>query len=408
MANTFYINDFLRHINIDLLKSFYDSNSVPFSYSKKLNTEELINHVLDHFKSLSGDTQDVVITQLSQVNELSAYAGAELLKEAAKKGKVKLPEKFDDFSIKDTALWFYMNEDSLFNQTATKYELQDTVGWKDIFVPQISNAKVSRKRNVFTLALQKHLQDNESKGRYCIVEKYLKNGNIFFVAQPQDYARSDVTYSDATKINNKIIRKPIFKIFFRYDPKIGMLSVKSTAGRAKDKIKNYQKIFCKHVLNHEVNFEDQKIFDLNLIKDEHFSLPTKPEVEYVKIRSATLLYYDRSLKITLDLNQDSRSGLDDFHYRVKQLRIPLDFVNVVSAKFYFNFKKPASLSKGLRTTVTAQVSFPNSHNFADKTFHNKAREYLKEWGITKKHDEKIVAAYLEPPVSTGSDKDSNR
>jgi len=127
MAKTFYINEFLRHVDIDLLKSYYDSNKIGFSYDSKLDQEEKIDHILKHFSGLDEDVQDLVITQLSQVNELAAYAGTEMLKVAAEKSKIKLPENFGDFPLRDAALWFYMNEDALFTQTATKYELQHAV-----------------------------------------------------------------------------------------------------------------------------------------------------------------------------------------------------------------------------------------------------------------------------------------
>jgi len=157
-----------------------------------------------------------------------------------------------------------------------------------------------------------------------------------------------------------------------------------------------------------MTLEDQKVYDLNLLKDTNFSLPTGPELEFVKIKSVTLIYYDKSLRITLDLNDDTRRGLDDFHHRVKQLSIPLNVANIVNAKFYFSFKKPDDRTKGSRRTVTAQLSFPNAHNFADKPLHSQARKYIQNWGITKKQDENIIATYTESPVSTGSDKDSNR
>jgi len=405
MAKTFYINDFLRLVGAEILKDYYASINVSFDYDKNLNSENLIDFVLDHYKNLDDETQDRVTRDLREVNEMTAYAGEELLKTGAKRSKVKTPDNFEDYSQYDTALWFFMNEYSLFDKASTLFELQDAVGWRDVFVPQVSNAKAAKKRKVFEAALRQHLQDKELKGRYCIVEKYNKDGKLFFVAFPQDYAQADYHYSSATKLNDRVVRIPIFKIYFKYDSSIGMLSVKTKGG--KEKAENYQKIFCKHVLDHEMSTEDQKIYDLNQIKDVNFSLPTGPEMEYVKIKSVTLLYYDKSLRLTLDLNDDSKLGLDDFHYRAKQLGIPLDFVNVVSAKFYFNFKPPKNRTKGSRSTVTAQVSFPNSHSFADKPLHNKARDYLQNWGITKKQDEEIATTYLEPPVSTGSDKDSN-
>lgn len=405
MAKTFYINDFLRLVGVKLLKDYYTSVNIPFDYKEGLEPEKLVDHVLNHYKTLDYNSQDIIARDLREVNEMTAYAGEELLKIGAKKNNIKIPEDFESYSQYDTALWFFMNQYSLFDQASTLFELQDAVGWKDVFVPQMTNSKASKKRKVFEENLKKHLQDNELKGRYCIVEKYIKDGKMFFVAFPQDYAQADYQYSSETKLNDKTVRIPIFKIYFKYDPKVGMLSVKSKGGSSK--IESYQKIFCKYVLDHEMSLEDQKIYDLNLLKDSNFSLPTGPEVEYVKVKSVTLLYYDKSLRITLDLNDDTKNGLDDFHNRAKQLGIPLGFVNIVSTKFYFKFKPPKVRTKGSRITVTAHVSFPNSHGFADKPLHNQAKDYLQKWSITKRQDEKIVTTYLEPPVSAGSDKDSN-
>jgi len=142
MAKTFYINDFLRLVSAEILKDYYASIDVPFDYDKSLDPKDLIDFVLEHYKNLDDETQDKITRDLREVNEMTAYAGEELLKTGAKRSRVKTPDNFEEYSQYDTALWFFMNEYSLFDKASTLFELQDAVGWRDVFVPQASNSTV--------------------------------------------------------------------------------------------------------------------------------------------------------------------------------------------------------------------------------------------------------------------------
>jgi hypothetical protein len=140
---------------------------------------------------------------------------------------------------------------------------------------------------------------------------------------------------------------------------------------------------------------------LNRLKDPNFAMPVDTDVEEIKVKSFTVKSFDGKLRITLDCMDDKRNDTDELQEYLHKLPYPANLLNIIGARFFFQFKERPYKGAGL--TATIQLNYPNSHTFADKPFHSRSRKYLQQWGILKEYDETISAQYSQPtlPTATG-------
>ena len=386
MAQTFVLKDILRHTNPSLVTEYCRRNNIPFELKNKEDEDETVNRFETIFNGLSREQQGQVESDFQEINDLCPNASIAMLIQEAKDSGQPLPtEDLGKMSEHDSAFWFYLNQTQTFDKVSILWEVNETLGWKEVYAGQVSLVKVSGKSEMLKRALSVYLMETDLKGKNCKVEEYVRDGGICYVAYPEDYARADVRYDDNNSLRKKEVRKPVFKIYFVYNPEEGRLRVK--AGGGTEKIKAYQKIFMATVLEDKSDPVNDRIFDLDKLKDKNLIFSYEPEdhVEYVLIKTLRLKYFDGGKRITLDYG-DGR-GLADLHDWIESLHIPLDMVHITQAIIIVKFKPTIKRSSG---KVTVQLSFPNSQNLADKPLHNKVRELLRRWGIDRNRDEAII------------------
>ena len=386
MAQTFVLRDFLRHISLPLLGEYCIRNQVPFTLNPSEKDEAGIERFVQIFNELPRPKQEKVELDLQEIYDLCPNTGVSMLiQEAIARGQ-SLPEELKEMNQNDAAFWFYLNQQSVFNEVSVLYEVSETRGWRDVYVKTVQLSEVTGKSKTLQNALSNHLFQTELKGRNCVVEEYTRDDRICYVAYPEDYAEADVLY-DGNSLRKKQVRKPVFKIYFVYEPGEGRLRTKAKGGV--QRIVMYQKIFSSVILSDNTDPVNNRIFDLNKLKNREFIFSYNPEdnVEFVRIKSLRLSYINGGKRVILEVGDNTIMGIADFHEWIESMHLPLDLMNITQAVIQVKFKPTIKRTKG---TVTVRLTFPNSHDLADKPEHRKVKELLRHWGLDRKRDEAVI------------------
>jgi len=390
MAQTFVLRDFLRHISFTLLAEYCKQNNIPFTLNSQETDEAALERFITVLNALPRAIQEQVELDLQEIYDLSPNTGVSMLIQEAKERKQVLPEEFKDMSQNDAALWFYLNQQNVFSEVSVLYEVSETRGWKDVYLNPVEFSRVTGKNLQLEEALSSHLLQTELKGRNCVVEEYPRDGRVCYVAYPEDYAQADVLYDGQNSLRKKQIRKPVFKIYFVYEPEDGRLRVKAKGGT--QRIIAYQKIFSSVILGDHTGPVNNRIFDLNKLKNKEFVFSYSPEdnVEFVRIKSLRLSYINGGKRVILEVGDSAIMGIADFHEWIESMHLPLELMNITQAIIQVKFKPTPERIKRTKGTVTVRLTFPNSHDLADRPEHRKVKELLRRWGLDRKRDEAVI------------------
>lgn len=385
MAKAFALYHFIKQLSPDSLELYCRHENVGnFRYSPDSDADH-IQQFIAFFNQLPEETQNRIEADFQQINELTPNASLHMLITECQKQDIEVPDEVvDQLDEYDRALWFYLNQRRVFNKVSLEYEFQDKRGWKDMYVRSIPVSELTDPdADRLAQALRGYLITNELKGRRCIVEYYTKNNRAYFVAYPEDYTQADLQYVGDDRLIKQQPRKPVFQIFFIYNPEYGRLSVKAKGGWQKAKL--LQQIFAKAVLGYEYDVESDWVFDLNRLKDPEFEFSIRPEdqIVSVKVKSMQLNFYNGHRRITIDATDSAKTGMEDIRDAIEQHQIPLDQVNIhhVSIEIKFHPNRDIKYDRG---QITVHLGHPNSHDLSNQPRANKARELLQRWELEER------------------------
>lgn len=382
MAKEFALKDFLRHTDPSLLDEYCKKESIAYKSKSGEKIEEGVNRFIKVWEGLEDKGRHKVVLDFKTINEMTPPSGfLNLIDEAKRQNKTLPKKKLEEMGSHNASLWFFLNKPSIFDEASVRYEIEDTIGWKEIEAQKKNINEVVKKETELANAVKDFLYSTELRGRKCTAECYIVDDLVCYVVYPEDWADFDIGYDTKNKLNKRLLRKPVFKIYFLYDPATGRLSTKAKGGW--EKAKEFQKVFASAILGQNLDTSKDRIFDLNRLKDLHFGFPTPPEdkVKFVRVNLLRFSYPDASgRRITLDAKGDERSGLEAMREFINDLQIPLEQLNISQASIQVKFPQP---SRGMKGSVTAHLTHPNSWDLGNKVLHRKVKEYLKSWGIDK-------------------------
>jgi len=137
MAKTFNPHQFLNRLDPQLAATYYQEQEelqltfeVDPTWSKKQAGEANI----EFFLSLSDEQREIAESDFRIVNELKTHAGADMIFQKAGRLDIELPENFENYSLQDKALWFYLRHPEEFISTTDEYELHDGSGWDEVYI----------------------------------------------------------------------------------------------------------------------------------------------------------------------------------------------------------------------------------------------------------------------------------
>jgi len=382
MAKEFVFKDFLRHTDPPLLEEYCKKENIDYKSKSGEKIEEAVKRFVGVWEGLENKKRYKVELDFRTINDLTPQSGFLNLIAEAKQQSEKLPEqKLEEMGSHNASLWFFLNKPKIFDEASVRYEVEDTLGWKEIEAQKKGADEVVNKETELANAVKDFLHGAEFRAGRCTAEYYKVNDLVCYVVYPEDWADFDISYDTRDKLNKRSPRKPVFKIYFLYDPATGRLSTKAKGGWKKTK--EFQKIFASAILGQQLDTSKDRVFDLNRLKDLNFGFPTPPEdgVKFVRVKLLRFSYPDASgRRITLDLKGGERNGLEDMCEFINNLQIPLGQLNISQVSIQVKFPQP---SKGMKGEVTAHLTHPNSWDLGNKVLHRKVKTYLKNWGIDK-------------------------
>lgn len=399
MAKTFNPQQFLARLDPSLAATYYQKQKdlrLTFDVDPTWTKKEAGEANSDFLQSLTDEQREIAESDFRIVNELKSYAGADMIYQKAQQLNLELPDDFDQYSLQDKALWFYLKYPDEFISTTDEYELHDGSGWAEVYIDNKPGNNIEDKGSALARAVSTFYWDHFNKGKYCIPRLYKYDGKISYILYPQDHARTDVTYSGPDSLDDIRRTIPVMKVYFTYDPKYSVLSVRAKGGKPVKK--RLQKIFAETVLQQPESSIAGRMYDLNLLKEKDFAFDYDPtEIETVKVKATGLKAYDDSFRATLRFGRDTLGGTEDMMQTLQNLNNPQHNAYISQAVIYIKFKRKP---KGSRGTVTVTLTFPQSHNLAETKLHYRVKELLREWSLARPHDDAYFIEYTSQAVSS--------
>ena len=382
----------LRMVPNPLLREFFvrmNLDSLPIDWDGLQKRE--IGPIQQALDDLSDDDFDRVESNLHDVCELSRETGFNALVEAAADAgdfdfASRLP---DNGGWYHKAMWAWLNEPELVQSALVIHEVQSLNRWrKRTDLPCRNPDTTPEAIERLSRELSDLLVWEQGRGRHCTVETLSRKGVEYFFAWPDDFVQNVTIHDSAGRLRPRMMRKT-FQIIFAFSPVDGTLELLARVPpKVRDRI---EAVFGRTVLGVELApWKPETVYDLDVLKDPHFSLATDPEdaVE-VRIRAMRLSFRNSHRRITLEADPD-RSPDDVYHMINECLDdtgCPMHAVHVTQVTFCFQFA-PRGRTRG--GTVTFNVTWPNSCTVRSERPERVeiVHKYLKRWGIER--DEQSV------------------
>ena len=242
-------------------------------------------------------------------------------------------------------------------------------------------------------AIAEHYK-KQRKGRRCEVEYYKRlnpTRHIFF-ANPEDSVKGYRRYDT----NNNIVRDsyvPIFQVVFEYNEEDGDLAIHVNGKIAQKKM--YDE-FCTKVLKYkEPPNAETEVFDLKILRDGKYLFPEDRSlpVESVTLKMAMVeLKTGANQRITLEANPfdgDNRQveAMMDRTYTGHGVKPEDVFIRKARIEIIY---KPVNKQKIRPITFT--VGAPQFSDLSTDEKSERAKKYLRKWGILIKHKPKEDSA----------------
>ncbi len=227
----------------------------------------------------------------------------------------------------------------------------------------------------------------QSKGSRCRVNYCLRPNPVrhFFFAYPEDGVKGYRAYNDGDEIVRKGFQ-PLFEVVFEYNAEHGDVAIHARGKKVNDKM---FELFCIKALGfEEPPNPEAEVFDLACLKNPEFRFSEDPAIP---VESAALKMVKVNLnkgsnrRITLEaspVNGDDREVESMLASDLIAHRVSPEDVTVQKAKIEIQFK-PVNLQKIGKITFT--VGLPQYSTLSDDDKSEMAKEYLRKWGILKKH-----------------------
>ena len=378
------VTDFVRHLLPEMLEEYCKYKKLTFTIPKDKKPHDIASAFTSHIEQLSPNDRGGIELDFQDIYEIANEKGSLLL--VGEKNDIfnSIPKSLcDEMSPYDKAVWSFIHEPEVFDQVSLEYTVEFTTGWSAYQLQPSTNTDIESKKDVMAIAIGKHLQKEEGRGELCSSEYYEKDDYACFVVYPEDFMSRDISYEKNKTLNKRNTRRPVFKIYFLYLPKLNRLYVKSKKVRSKEKKLTLARIFVDEIFGQTLRQENCIQYDLNILKEKirksdfSFSYPPQDEVKGIKVTSLRIAFVGTDRTMTLNESKIGDNGLADIAQWQKQLQIANVNYRILEAKIRVKFTPKIKRQRG---DVTATIT-PSSCSLGLKEFERKVSQYLVDWGI---------------------------
>lgn len=375
----FTIKDFIRHISPKTLQQYCNKHKLSINLKIANAPEKIIENFLEQFETLEQKIQNQIEYDFQEVFQLVGHKGTRMLIDEANSVSYKLPDYLEDMARYDKAMWFYLNNNQLFNETLVKFEIENSLGWRPFFATAVDIDAITQEQlSQLEKELEAFYYRQQLMGKNCFAEQVKKDDLTCFVIYVEDQLERYLEFDDKKQLNKKTSLRPIFKVYFLYNPKEARIYLK-TKGSMKVRT-HLINIFGNIILKQADLQQNHIYYDLSPLLSPSFEFVTPPHdnVEQIKIKSIQLNYpkaYNKHINLTM--SKDGFS-LETLHQWIQELNLPTN-INVGRLKLWVKFKKTSSL-KGYTGSVTFDLT-PKTCNLGVNNLHLKVKQYLRDWNI---------------------------
>jgi hypothetical protein len=393
MANREYdLRTFARRAanNGALLEEYAQQKGIQLAPAKrkKPTKDELADLFCVAFQGLSEDKRDQISKETLDIYELACPAGFSLLLVLATSKAAELPADMEDWNNCGKVLWFFMNRHEIFQEAFGWFEIESRNGWRDALnLKRVPISATIGKEASLAKQISEYYVRRHFIGRNCVAEHKELGDRVCFRVLVEGQAKDEEIFKGG-KVTTTGIIKPADEVIFMYYPNEGRLRTKADGG--KDEVRELRDIFREHVLGEDTSKPaNERVFNLDKLKDRNFSFATKPEdeIEYVKVFMLGVVNpFVHGEKTIIEV--DKKSSKEAIYRLAENRHLDLDTDRVhkiTQAKIAMKFP-----GTGKRGSVTIDLRWPNGCNLGEKELHKKAKDYLKAWGID--YDESIENA----------------
>lgn len=386
MSRQLRLKNFLRYINIDLLKEYFSNIEVEIQFNDFEKESERLDDLEKQIMNLDQETFILVETDFLNIKEMASEGGILSILNIAQASSPELASEIGEIeNHTNQSFYCFLNQRDYFEKAKVLYYITgiysktERMGLKE----EYDFNALSKRRSILATNLKTYLEKIEGRGKNCEIEVYQYSDRICFLCYPEDYIKSDFYYDNGELMRGA--KRPIFEIVYIYYPKGGRLELVAKGG--KNRIMSLIDMFNYNVLK-DMNSvpENQIIYDLDKFLNPEFELTRNAEdmLEQVFLKQIKLTdRYNTKKRITIEI--DGGSGTRTMLDEIKNRNINSNDYNVVQATIKFKFE-----AEGKKGNVSMQLTYPDKNNLKETEYHLKAKNYISKWGLI--HEDAIQQA----------------
>ena len=352
-------NNFFRHTKkTDLLKRFFEEvhGITDFPVQKESSERKGVAETITEFyNNTTTEKKEGVDRDLATINRMATERGVALLNDLAVKSGAHLDlEDYLDEGFHDRALFYFLEKKEIFKEAIAIDEFYDQNGWKRHAAPNEKTAVIEEKREELREAFEKIFRAN-TRGRYCFVETYPREGMLYTVITFEDYPQVEPQIKQG-KIDRLSVYRPLKEVYFLYTPEDEELQIKYRGSWQERE--EYLATFLKIVFNKDLE-KMGRTYDLNVFKSPTFSLDFGEHAQdaeswVLRVMDLEFIGDKKKVKLTIPSKDTARTGTSDMWALLNTLGLDqkLNQIRINSVELSIRFKNPG----GRRAVKTVPFS----------------------------------------------------
>jgi hypothetical protein len=389
MAHEYTPKHFLRQAPNDLLQTYFAKHGELADVPWDTLEEEDVDPIYEAWRALPMERIGQIESEFRAIFDLATEDGVRTMVTEA---TYIAPEAVEGLNQREgfvqKAFWLFLNEPMLFAHV-TRCDWADHLSarsWKTrkglpCTEPDTGEEACTRLAD----AVSAFYREKEGRGEHCRAEAFVRgDGRTYVFVYPQDYADTFIGYDeDGTFV--RVAQQPAFEIVYAFDAEHGVLEMYAKGSkRLKQRLEEF---FIECLLAEEPDAEppDNHAYNLDLLKDPEFPMPTDPQDNIRDIRVKTLRLYlpDHDGQIVIDSSARAESSQELYRIMDAYLvdrQVSRESVRVGGATIQMQFgpdgnrcRKPYRFNLSARTTRNLNRDRPEEQL---------ARKYLRQWGIS--------------------------
>ncbi|MHB1002027.1 MAG: hypothetical protein ACYC27_22530 [Armatimonadota bacterium] len=376
---------FLRHVPLRLLREYLEKKDIHLSEEWDLLRAGIVDPMYNALWSQDSTLLTSIESDFRSIHSMANLTGVhEIIEEAeSTRPELGLAQTIGEMNDQyEASFWTFVNHPEIFEIARILDYVNSGSFSKLSNLPEMIELPNDMINKQFLDSLSAYYQQSEGRGSDCHIDYYQRGSRHYWFAFLSDYPQAIHIYDDhKLKVESQRLA---FDIVFVYDEMNCTLDI--SAGRAKKRVPDLQKIFTRAVLGFDIELTNSKelAYQLNGLLSRDFQFPTdiEDDIDCVKVKMLKCGILGLEGR-TIILNVAGKGGLHAIYDLLDGIILSnsftKDILTIKQATIQVTFKPEAGLRR--RRTRTFTVSCPNSCSLKFEPKDIIIRKYLKKWGL---------------------------